>query len=134
LNRRITVGRARQAETLPGCETARQDSSGAASLDHSSRDACGLPARIQTVSRGESALRCWSGRLTGCGVLVNTSFNVRASLSADDAYRCFMNTGITSPSVTSFERTAQPARSSSEVGTYRRLISSQATELVPRVT
>jgi carbamoyltransferase len=34
---------------------------------------------------------------TGCGVLVNTSFNVRGEpivCSPDDAYRCFVNTGI----------------------------------------
>ena len=32
---------------------------------------------------------------TGCGVLVNTSFNVRGEpivCTPDDAYRCFMNT------------------------------------------
>ena len=35
--------------------------------------------------------------LTGCGVIVNTSFNVRGEpivCSPEDAYRCFMRTGI----------------------------------------
>ena len=56
-------------------------------------------ARIQTVSRDcnrllyELLLRF--ERATGCGVLVNTSFNVRGEpivCTPDDAYRCFMNT------------------------------------------
>ena len=36
--------------------------------------------------------------LTGCPILVNTSFNVRGEpivLSPDDAYTCFMRTGMT---------------------------------------
>ena len=36
-------------------------------------------------------------RLTGCGVLVNTSFNVRGEpivCTPADAYRCFMRTHI----------------------------------------
>jgi carbamoyltransferase len=35
--------------------------------------------------------------LTGCAVLVNTSFNVRGEpivCTPADAYRCFMNTGL----------------------------------------
>jgi hypothetical protein len=37
------------------------------------------------------------GDLTGCPVLVNTSFNVRGEpivQTVDDAYRCFVHTGI----------------------------------------
>jgi carbamoyltransferase len=57
-------------------------------------------ARIQTVdARSQShALSICSLRFeetTGCGVLVNTSFNVRGEpivCTPDDAYRCFMNT------------------------------------------
>jgi carbamoyltransferase len=56
-------------------------------------------ARIQTVSRATNP-RYWTlidafKRLTGCGVLVNTSFNVRGEpivCTPDDAYRCFMRT------------------------------------------
>ena len=36
-------------------------------------------------------------KITGCGVVVNTSFNVRGEpivCSPGDAYRCFMRTGI----------------------------------------
>lgn len=56
-------------------------------------------ARIQTVHR-ETNERYWQlltafKELTGYGLLVNTSFNVRGEpivCSPDDAYRCFMNT------------------------------------------
>jgi carbamoyltransferase len=56
-------------------------------------------ARIQTVSRATNP-RFWTlidafKRLTGCGVLVNTSFNVRGEpivCTPDEAYRCFMRT------------------------------------------
>jgi carbamoyltransferase len=58
-------------------------------------------ARIQTVSRSTNP-RYWSlidafKRLTGCGVLVNTSFNVRGEpivCTPDEAYRCFMRTDM----------------------------------------
>lgn len=56
-------------------------------------------ARIQTVSRAGNPLLydllLRFEEATGCGVLVNTSFNVRGEpivCSPDDAYRCFMNT------------------------------------------
>jgi carbamoyltransferase len=58
-------------------------------------------ARIQTVARDQNprlyALLERFEQATGCGVLVNTSFNVRGEPivgSPDDAYRCFVNTGI----------------------------------------
>jgi carbamoyltransferase len=52
-------------------------------------------------------------RATGCGVLVNTSFNVRGEpivCTLDDAYRCFVNTEMDYLVMGSFvlERTAQP--------------------------
>jgi carbamoyltransferase len=58
-------------------------------------------ARIQTVSRSTNP-RYWEllqafKALTGCGVLVNTSFNVRGEpivCTPDDAYRCFMRTDL----------------------------------------
>src|SRR6202035_1271344 len=56
-------------------------------------------ARIQTVSREENpryhALLSEFERLTGYGVIVNTSFNVRGEpivCTPEDAYRCFMRT------------------------------------------
>ena len=58
-------------------------------------------ARIQTVSASvnpklHALLKCFEQR-TGCPVLINTSFNVRGEPvvhSPDDAYRCFINSGI----------------------------------------
>ena len=56
-------------------------------------------ARIQTVERESNPLLyellLRFEKATGCGVLVNTSFNVRGEpivCTPDDAYRCFMNT------------------------------------------
>jgi carbamoyltransferase len=56
-------------------------------------------ARIQTVSRNGNPLLydllLRFEQATGCGVLVNTSFNVRGEpivCTPDDAYRCFINT------------------------------------------
>jgi carbamoyltransferase len=56
-------------------------------------------ARIQSVSRATNP-RYWElinefKKLTGCAVIVNTSFNVRGEpivCTPDDAYRCFMRT------------------------------------------
>jgi carbamoyltransferase len=56
-------------------------------------------ARIQTVHeetnpRYYGLLKAFEA-LTGCGVIVNTSFNVRGEpivCSPEDAYRCFMRT------------------------------------------
>jgi len=58
-------------------------------------------ARIQTVSRENNSLlydllRAFKTE-TGCGILVNTSFNVRGEpivCNPEDAYRCFCNTGM----------------------------------------
>ena len=58
-------------------------------------------ARIQTVRRSDNPLyydiiRAFSD-LTGCPVIVNTSFNVKDEpivCTPDDAYHCFMNTGM----------------------------------------
>ena len=56
-------------------------------------------ARVQTVRRDTSPffydLLAAFKRLTGCAVLVNTSFNVRGEpivCTIEDAYRCFMRT------------------------------------------
>ncbi len=58
-------------------------------------------ARIQTVHRDTNpryhALVTAFTQLTGCPVLVNTSFNVRGEpivCTPEDAFRCFMGTGI----------------------------------------
>jgi carbamoyltransferase len=76
-------------------------------------------ARIQTVKREANPLLydllLRFERATGCGVLVNTSFNVRGEpivCTPDDAYRCFMNTQMDYLMMGSFvvERTLQPQR------------------------
>jgi carbamoyltransferase len=74
-------------------------------------------ARIQTVSRDTNRryydlIRAFE-QLTGCAVLVNTSFNVRNEpivCTPDDAYRCFMRTYIDALVLGPFllEKAAQP--------------------------
>lgn len=74
-------------------------------------------ARIQTVTREvnprlHDLLRRFE-EVTGCGVLVNTSFNVRGEpvvCTPDDAYRCFMNTEMDHLILGNYiiERLAQP--------------------------
>ena len=71
----------------------RSDIPGVTHVDYS--------ARVQTVSQQtnpafHAILRAFRER-TGCGVLVNTSFNARGEpivCTPRDAYRCFMKTGI----------------------------------------
>jgi len=74
-------------------------------------------ARIQTVERTGNPLLydllLRFEKVTGSGVLVNTSFNVRGEpivCTPDDAYRCFMNTEMDYLILGRFviERTAQP--------------------------
>jgi carbamoyltransferase len=76
-------------------------------------------ARIQTVTCEQNprlhALLEKFEQATGCGVLVNTSFNVRGEpivCTPDDAYRCFVNTEMDYLVIGNFllERTAQPLR------------------------
>jgi carbamoyltransferase len=78
-------------------------------LDHS--------ARVQTVTREQNgplyALLEEFERVTGCGVLVNTSFNVRGEpvvCAPDDAYRCFVGTEMDHLAIGSFllSRGTQP--------------------------
>jgi carbamoyltransferase len=76
-------------------------------------------ARIQTVRKEQNPLlyelmKRFEAR-TGCGVLVNTSFNVRGEpivCSPDDAYRCFVNTEMDYLVIGSFilDRLQQPAK------------------------
>ncbi len=76
-------------------------------------------ARIQTVARDGNPLLydllLRFEQATGCGVLVNTSFNVRGEpivCTPDDAYRFFMNTEMDWLILGSFviERTVQPKK------------------------
>jgi carbamoyltransferase len=75
-------------------------------------------ARVQTVSREDSpryhAILSEFEKLTGYGVIVNTSFNVRGEpivCTPEDAYRCFMRTEMDYLVVGPFllEKKAQPA-------------------------
>jgi len=75
-------------------------------------------ARIQTVCRADNPayydLIAAFDRLTGCPVVVNTSFNVRGEpivCTPEDAYRCFMRTGIDTLVLEDFilDKTDQPA-------------------------
>ncbi|HYN21660.1 MAG TPA: carbamoyltransferase [Thermoanaerobaculia bacterium] len=74
-------------------------------------------ARVQTVSREDSpryhAIISEFEKLTGYGVIVNTSFNVRGEpivCTPEDAYRCFMRTEMDYLVLGSFllEKKAQP--------------------------
>jgi carbamoyltransferase len=75
-------------------------------------------ARVQTVDRERNprmhALLSAFKDVTGYGILVNTSFNVRSEpivCTPEDAYRCFMRTGIDVLVLDDFvlEKPAQPA-------------------------
>jgi carbamoyltransferase len=73
-------------------------------------------ARIQTVRRTDNPLyydiiRAFCN-LTGCPVIVNTSFNVKDEpivCTPEDAYRCFMKTGMDVLVMESFVLTKRPA-------------------------
>jgi len=75
-------------------------------------------ARVQSVSRSRNGayydLIKKFDDITGCGVVVNTSFNVRGEpivCSPEDAYRCFMRTDMDRLVVGNFfmEKDRQPA-------------------------
>jgi carbamoyltransferase len=77
--------------TLERLKFKRSDIPAVTHLDYS--------ARLQTVNRRDKpdyhAVISEFERLTGCAVVVNTSFNVRGEpiiCTPEDAYRCFMRT------------------------------------------
>ncbi len=89
--RRIPVPSTRAGDLCAAINQARSDIPAVTHVDHS--------ARVQTVSRGRNGrfydiVKAFEA-LTGCGVIINTSFNVRGEPivgSPEDAYRCFMRT------------------------------------------
>ena len=92
---------------------ARSDLPAVTHLDYS--------ARVQTVHRETNsryhALLSAFRQKTGCGVLVNTSFNVRGEpivCSPADAYRCFMRTELDYLAIGNlfFDKKKQPAERS----------------------
>ena len=99
-------------ENLTGIELLKAERSTLPAVTH-----VDYSARIQTVSpAGNPLLHDLLLRFeqaTGCGVLVNTSFNVRGEpivCTPDDAYRCFLNTEMDYLIMGNFviERLAQP--------------------------
>jgi carbamoyltransferase len=80
-------------DMLPIVNSRRSDIPAVTHVDYS--------ARIQTVDEGRNKryydiLKAFED-LTGCGVIINTSFNVRGEPivnSPEDAYICFMRTGM----------------------------------------
>ncbi|MEZ4469636.1 MAG: carbamoyltransferase [bacterium] len=90
--------------------TPRSDVPAITHVDHS--------ARIQTVDAGRNprlhAILSEFKQITGMGLMVNTSFNVRSEpivCTPEDAYVCFMRTGIDTLVLDDFvlEKSAQPA-------------------------
>jgi carbamoyltransferase len=98
------------AQVQPGkCEDNHRDTKGIAGLEsRNNRRSC-IPAvthvdysaRLQTVEAGRHpkfhALISHFEKITGCPLVINTSFNVRGEpivCSPEDAYRCFMATNM----------------------------------------
>jgi carbamoyltransferase len=89
--RRVAASEQRVDDLLEWVNRPRSDVPAITHVDHS--------ARIQTVHRETNpryhALISAFEKKTGCGMVINTSFNVRGEpivCSPDDAYRCFMGT------------------------------------------
>ncbi|MFO0686086.1 MAG: carbamoyltransferase [Sandaracinus sp.] len=89
--RRTEASRAHNDDLLEWVNRARSDVPAITHVDHS--------ARIQTVHRETNpryhAMISAFADKTGCGMVINTSFNVRGEpivCTPDDAYRCFMGT------------------------------------------
>ncbi len=110
-NRRRAVSAAQQ--TLNGLDLLALDRSEIPAVTHVDHS-----ARVQTVHRETNPrfhrLLTEFQRLTGCPVLVNTSFNVRGEpivCTPEDAYRCFMGCGIEVLAVGNclLSKSAQPA-------------------------
>ena len=84
-------------------------------------------ARIQTVSRDtnpryHALIEAFKAR-TGCGVIVNTSFNVRGEpivCTPADAYRCFMRTEMDFLAIGSFVVDKREQPPFSERGDWRK--------------
>ena len=90
-NRRLPAERADTFEAT--AKLGRSDIPAVTHIDYS--------ARIQTVDKENNAflhdILTQFKKLTGCSVLVNTSFNVNEEPivnTAEDAYKCFMRSGI----------------------------------------
>ena len=107
-----------EAEALWGIEKLNVPRSSVPAITH-----VDYSARIQTVRRDTNPLYHdiidAFHRMTGCPVIVNTSFNVRGEpmvCSPEDAYRCFMRTDMDLLVLENFllEKTAQPKSTEDE--------------------
>jgi carbamoyltransferase len=109
---RLKKGSGRQKDTQihEWVNTPRSDVPAITHVDYS--------ARVQTVDRGRNPrahdILTAFKELTGYGILVNTSFNVRSEpivCTPEDAYVCFMRTGIDVLVLEDFvlDKTEQPA-------------------------
>jgi carbamoyltransferase len=114
--RRIPV--AESAEALWGIDKLNVPRSTVPAITH-----VDYSARIQTVRRDTSPLYydiiAAFNRMTGCPVIINTSFNVRGEpmvCSPDDAYRCFMRSDMDVLVIDNYilEKTDQPKREEDE--------------------
>ncbi|MFF1443501.1 carbamoyltransferase [Streptomyces sp. NPDC058295] len=117
----LATGASEHVDGLDLLKVARSTIPAVTHVDHS--------ARVQTVSAEHDPafhrLLTEFDRLTGCPVLVNTSFNVRGEpivATPEDAYRCFMRTNIDTLAMGGFliEKAQQPAWS--EDDNWRELI------------
>ncbi len=100
-----------EAQTLPIRERINQVRSDVPAITH-----VDYSARVQTVAPDNVAfygiVKAFEAR-TGCGVIINTSFNVRGEpivCTPEDAYRCFMRTEMDTLVLGSFilDKNAQP--------------------------
>ncbi|MDP9121549.1 MAG: carbamoyltransferase [Acidobacteriota bacterium] len=114
VQKRRRVPRQGDEESLPLVEWVNRPRSDIPAVTH-----VDYSARIQTVSREDNpryhALITEFERLTGYGVIVNTSFNVRGEpivCTPEDAYRCFMRTEMDHLVLGPFllDKEAQPAQ------------------------
>jgi carbamoyltransferase len=113
LRKELRIDLTHEQEQLFGIEKLRLRRSELPAITH-----VDYSARVQTVHadtnpRYHALLEAFE-RLTGCGVLVNTSFNVRGEpivCSPTDAYRCFMRTEMDYLAVGNFfmDKKDQPA-------------------------
>jgi|MDTC01.1.fsa_nt_gb carbamoyltransferase len=90
-NRRLTFNRENIEDMLKIIKQPRSDIPAVTHIDYS--------ARVQTIERSDhkefyDLIKAFQ-KLTGCSVVINTSFNIRGEPIVNtpmDAYRCFMNT------------------------------------------
>jgi carbamoyltransferase len=113
LRKELRMDLTREQEQLFGIEKLKLRRSELPAITHVDYSARVQTVHAETNPRYHELLRAFE-RLTGCGVLVNTSFNVRGEpivCSPTDAYRCFMRTEMDYLVVESFfmDKKDQPA-------------------------